>query len=127
MNSTTRRIAAETWQRAQVAISNSEIEGAEFDVWWDRLAGLLRGGVARPRTWKRLKEIAGNVAGGTDDEQSASTSPGRRSMGHLTTRSGRAKRKVEPLPSWDFTQIVPPRRSTIFLQMVKQLHRLGSV
>jgi hypothetical protein len=67
MNSTTRRIAAETWQRAQVAISNSEIEGAEFDVWWDRLAGLLRGGVARPRTWKRLKEIAGNVAGGTDD------------------------------------------------------------
>ena len=46
-------------------------------------------------------------------------------MDHLRTRSGRAKRKVEPLPSWDFTQIVPPRRSTIFLQMVKQLHRLG--
>jgi hypothetical protein len=25
---------------------------------------LLRGGVAGPKTWKRLKEIAGDVAGG---------------------------------------------------------------
>jgi hypothetical protein len=35
MNSTTRRIALETHQHALDAIANGEIEGAEFDVWWD--------------------------------------------------------------------------------------------
>jgi hypothetical protein len=68
MDPTTRRIAAETWQRASDAISNGETEGAEFDVWWDRLAGLLQGGMVGPRTWKRLKEVAGNVSGGMDLE-----------------------------------------------------------
>jgi len=54
MNSTIRRIARETWQCPQ-DISNSEIEGAEFDVWWDRLAGLLRGGVAGPKIVEALE------------------------------------------------------------------------
>jgi hypothetical protein len=69
MNSATRRIARETWQRASDAISNGETEGAEFDVWWYGLAGLLSGGVAGPKTWKRLKEVSANVSGGLDDEE----------------------------------------------------------
>jgi hypothetical protein len=40
MNSTTPRIARETWQRASDALANGEAEGAEFLVWWERLAGL---------------------------------------------------------------------------------------
>jgi hypothetical protein len=68
VNSASRRIAAEIWMRANDAISNGETEGVEFDVWWDRLAGLLQGGMAGPRTWKRLKEVAGNVSGGMDLE-----------------------------------------------------------
>jgi hypothetical protein len=67
VNSTTRRTARETYYRASDAIQSAEIEGAEFDVWWDRLAGLLRGGMAGPRTWKRLLEITMNLAGGSDD------------------------------------------------------------
>ncbi|MGA2814123.1 MAG: hypothetical protein ABSG16_22205 [Candidatus Acidiferrum sp.] len=67
MNTTTRRIARETWQRASDAIGNGEIEGAEFDVWWDRLAGLVRGGVAGSRTWKRLKEVTESMVGGASD------------------------------------------------------------
>jgi len=69
MNSTTRRIARETWIRASDAIPNGELEGAEFDVWWDRLAGLLNGGMAGPRTWKRLKEISANVSGVLGEEE----------------------------------------------------------
>jgi hypothetical protein len=68
VNSASRRIAIETHQRCLDAISTGEMEGAEFDVWWDRLAGLLQGGMAGPRTWKRLKEVAGNVLGGMDSE-----------------------------------------------------------
>ena len=68
MNPTSRRIAAETWIRANDAISKGEMEGAEFDVWWDRLAGLLQGGMAGPRTWKRLKEITEKMAGGKENE-----------------------------------------------------------
>jgi hypothetical protein len=73
MDSTTRRIAHETWRRANDTISNGETEGAEFDVWWDRLAGLLQGGMVGPRTWKRLKEVAGNVSGGMDLEVGTAT------------------------------------------------------
>jgi hypothetical protein len=43
MNSTTRHIARETWRRASDAIANGETEGAEFLVWWERLAGLNQG------------------------------------------------------------------------------------
>jgi len=53
VNSTTRHIARETWKRADDAVSNSETEGAEFDVGWGRLAGLLQRGMTGPRTWKR--------------------------------------------------------------------------
>ena len=65
VNSTTRRIAAETYQRCLDAIANGEPEGAEFDVWWDRLAGLLQG-MKGPRTWRRLKEITEEMAGGKE-------------------------------------------------------------
>ena len=68
MNSTSRRIAAETWIRANDAISNGETEGAEFLVWWERLAGLNQG-MAGPQTWKRLKEITEKMAGGTEAER----------------------------------------------------------
>jgi hypothetical protein len=67
VNSTTRRIARETWQRASDAISNAEKEGAEFDMWWGRLAGLLQRGIAGPRTWKQLQGITKNVADGADN------------------------------------------------------------
>jgi hypothetical protein len=62
VNSTTRRIAFETHQRASDAIVNGEIEGAEFIVWWERLAGLNQG-MQGPQTWKRLKEITEMVGG----------------------------------------------------------------
>src|ERR1700690_2021195 len=35
--------------------------------------------------------------------------------------SGRAKQKVEPFSGCDSTQILPPSRSTIFLQMAKPI------
>ena len=63
MNSAARRIAAETYQRCLDAIANKETEGAEFSVWWDRLAGLNQG-MSGPQTWKRLKEITEKMADG---------------------------------------------------------------
>lgn len=67
MNSTTRRIAIETHRRASDAISNGEAEGAEFLVWWERLAGLNQS-MAGPPTWKRLKEITEKMVGGKENE-----------------------------------------------------------
>jgi hypothetical protein len=67
MNSTTRRIAIETHQRCLDAISNGEVEGAEFLVWWGRLAGLNQG-MAGPQTWKRLKEITEKMVGEKEPE-----------------------------------------------------------
>jgi hypothetical protein len=46
-NSGPRRIALETYQRCVDAITNKEIEGAEFMVWWERLAGLNQGMAGR--------------------------------------------------------------------------------
>jgi hypothetical protein len=63
MNSATRRIAAETYQRASDAIARKEAEGAEFSVWWDRLAGLNQG-MSGPQTWRRLKEVTEKLLGG---------------------------------------------------------------
>jgi hypothetical protein len=57
VNSTARRIAAETYQRGLDAIANGETEGAEFVVWWERLAGLsqgMQGRKRRRRKWARL-------------------------------------------------------------------------
>jgi hypothetical protein len=67
VNSTSRRIAAETLQRSFDAISNAEAEGAEFLAWWERLAGLNQG-MAGPQTWKRLKEITEKMVGGKEME-----------------------------------------------------------
>jgi len=62
VNPATRRIAAETLERCLDAISNGEAEGAEFLVWWERLAGLHHG-MAGPQTWKRLQEISQKMVG----------------------------------------------------------------
>jgi len=67
MNLTTKRIALETHQRALDAVTNGETEGAEFLVWWERLAGLNQG-MAGPQTWKRLKEITEKMLGGEETE-----------------------------------------------------------
>jgi hypothetical protein len=50
MKPTTCRIAHETYQRSSKAMANNEGEGAEFEMWWYRLAGLLQCGMAGPRT-----------------------------------------------------------------------------
>lgn len=63
MNSSTFRITLETRQRALDAIASGETEGAEFSVWWDRLAGLNQG-MSGPQTWRRLKEITEKMLGG---------------------------------------------------------------
>lgn len=65
VNSTTRRIAIETHQRALDALANKEVEGAEFIVWWERLAGLNQR-MQGPQTWRRLKEIAEKMVGETE-------------------------------------------------------------
>jgi hypothetical protein len=65
MNSATRRIAHETYRRAFDAVSISEPEGAEFDVWWNRLSGLNQW-MQGPKTWAQLKEIAEKMLGGRD-------------------------------------------------------------
>jgi len=67
MNPTTKRIALETFQRALDALANGETEGAEFIVWWERLAGLNQG-MQGPQTWKRLKEVAEKMVGGEETE-----------------------------------------------------------
>jgi hypothetical protein len=64
VNSSTIRIAHETHQRCLDAIANAETEGAEFLVWWERLAGLNQG-MQGPQTWARLKETAEKMVGGT--------------------------------------------------------------
>jgi hypothetical protein len=67
MNVTTKRIALETHQRALDAIANNETEGAEFIVWWERLAGLNQD-MPGPQTWKQLKEIAEKMVCGKETE-----------------------------------------------------------
>jgi len=67
VNSTTRRIALETHQRSVDALANGETEGAEFIVWWERLAGLHQG-MQGPQTWRRLKEITEKMVGGKETE-----------------------------------------------------------
>jgi hypothetical protein len=67
VNSTSRRIALETHHRCLDAIANGETEGAEFDVWWDRLARLNQD-MAGPQTRKRVKEITEKMVGGKEPE-----------------------------------------------------------
>ena len=74
MNHTTKRIALETHQRCLNAIANGETEGAEFIVWWERLAGLNQG-MQGPQTWKRLKEITGNLTGPTAEASTEEVDP----------------------------------------------------
>jgi len=74
VDSATLRIALETHQGASDAIANGETEGAEFIVWWERLAGLNQG-MQGPQTWKRLKEITGNLTGPTAEASTEEVDP----------------------------------------------------
>jgi hypothetical protein len=69
LSSTVRRIAEQTAQRSTKARTNNASDGAELEMWWCRLAGLLQREMSGPRTWERLQEIARNIASGTYDEE----------------------------------------------------------
>jgi hypothetical protein len=61
VNSSSRRIALETHQRCLDAIVNGETEGAEFLVWWERLAGLnqgMAGHLYSPKSFTRKNSSA---------------------------------------------------------------------
>jgi len=58
-----------------IFIRNAETEGAEFLVWWERLAGLNQG-MQGPQTWKRLKEIAEKVGGWDGEGEYRGSGPG---------------------------------------------------
>ena len=64
MNSTLRRVVQQTYERSVKAIANNEIEGAELEIWWSRLSGMVKGGLTEPITWKHLKEITQQMASG---------------------------------------------------------------
>jgi hypothetical protein len=62
MNPTLRRVVQQTYQRSVKAIANNESDGAELEIWWSRLSGMVKGGLTEPMTWKRLKEITQQMA-----------------------------------------------------------------
>lgn len=64
MNPTLRRVVQQTYQRSAKAIANNERDGAELEMWWSRLSGMVKGGVTEPMTWQRLKEITLQMASG---------------------------------------------------------------
>jgi hypothetical protein len=64
MNPTLRRVVQQTYQRSVKAIANNESDGAELEIWWSRLSGMVKGGLTEPMTWKRLKEITQQMASG---------------------------------------------------------------
>jgi hypothetical protein len=56
MDSATRRITQESLNRANEAIVNGEIEGAEFEVWWESLRRAYNG-MQPPKTWQQIKRV----------------------------------------------------------------------
>jgi hypothetical protein len=62
MNPTLRRVVQQTYERSVKAILNSERDGAELEIWWSRLAGMVKGGLTEPITWQHLKEITQQMA-----------------------------------------------------------------
>jgi hypothetical protein len=64
MNPTLRRVVQQTYQRSVKAIANNERDGAELEIWWSRLSGMVKGGLSEPMTWQRLKEITQQMASG---------------------------------------------------------------
>ena len=57
MNPTLRRVVQQTYQRSLKALAGNESDGAELEIWWSRLSGMVQGGLPEPMTWQRLKEI----------------------------------------------------------------------
>jgi hypothetical protein len=57
MNPTLRRVVQQTYERSVKAIANNESDGAELEIWWSRLSGMVKGGLTEPITWQHLKEI----------------------------------------------------------------------
>jgi hypothetical protein len=64
MNPTLRRVVQQTYQRSVKAIANNDRDGAELEIWWSRLSGMVKGGLTEPMTWQRLKEITQQMASG---------------------------------------------------------------
>jgi hypothetical protein len=64
MNSTLRRVVQQTYQRSVKAIANNESDGAELEIWWSRLSGMVKGGLTEPITWQHLNEITQQMASG---------------------------------------------------------------
>jgi hypothetical protein len=62
MNPTLRRVVQQTYQRSVKAIANNESDGAELEIWWSRLSGMVKGGLTEPMTWQRLNEITQQMA-----------------------------------------------------------------
>jgi hypothetical protein len=64
MNPTLRRVVQQTYQRSVKAVANNERDGAELEIWWSRLSGMVQGGLTEPMTWRRLKEITEQMTSG---------------------------------------------------------------
>jgi hypothetical protein len=62
MNPTLRRVVQQTYERSVRAIANNESDGAELEIWWSRLSGMVKGGLTEPITWLHLKEITQQMA-----------------------------------------------------------------
>jgi hypothetical protein len=76
MNPTLRRIVQQTYQRSVKAMANNESDGAELEIWWSRLSGMVRGGLTEPMTWQHLKEITQQLASGAVASPGEAVAPG---------------------------------------------------
>jgi hypothetical protein len=76
MNPTLRRIVQQTYQRSVKAMANNESDGAELEIWWSRLSGMVRGGLTEPMTWQHLKEITQQLASGGVASPGEAVAPG---------------------------------------------------
>jgi hypothetical protein len=57
MNPTLWRVVQQTYQRSVKAMATNERDGAELEIRWSPLSGMVKGGLTEPMTWQRLKEI----------------------------------------------------------------------
>jgi hypothetical protein len=75
MNSTLRRVVQQTYERSVKAIANNESDGAELEIWWSRLSGMVKGGLTEPITWRHLKEITQQMAIGEIESNGEAVEP----------------------------------------------------
>jgi hypothetical protein len=54
MKPTLQRIVQQIHDRSVKATVNNESDGAELEIWWSRLAVMVKGGLTEPMTWQRL-------------------------------------------------------------------------